>query len=68
MPAALRWRPGFLTALLLAGLGGCAGNQATGPTAGESGVDVKPVTYGGLQDTVKQLRGKVVVVDFWEFS
>jgi thiol-disulfide isomerase/thioredoxin len=28
-------------------------------------VDLKVVKYDGLADTVRQLRGKVVVVDFW---
>jgi thiol-disulfide isomerase/thioredoxin len=28
-------------------------------------VDVKVVKYDGLADTVRQLRGKVVVIDFW---
>jgi hypothetical protein len=28
-------------------------------------VDVKTVKYEGLSDTIKKLKGKVVVVDFW---
>jgi hypothetical protein len=28
-------------------------------------VNVKVVKYAGLADAVKQLKGKVVIVDFW---
>jgi len=28
-------------------------------------VDVKVVKYDGLKDAVKDLKGKLVVVDFW---
>jgi len=69
MRAVLRWRrAGFLTVLLMAGLAGCADKRTTTPTADDSGIEVKLVTYDGLQDAVKQLKGKVVVVDFWEHS
>jgi len=42
--------------LLPAGLLG----QAAAPE-----VSIKAVKYAGLGDTIRQLRGKVVVVDFW---
>jgi hypothetical protein len=32
---------------------------------GDSKVEVKVVKFAGLDDTVKQLKGKVVVMDFW---
>jgi thiol-disulfide isomerase/thioredoxin len=35
------------------------------PASSASGVDIKVVKYDGLADTVRQLRGKVVVIDFW---
>jgi hypothetical protein len=44
-----------LAVLLLAGAAGRAGE----------GVSVKVVKYDGLGETIKQLKGKVVVADFW---
>lgn len=35
------------------------------PPAAETKVDVKVVKYDGLKDAVKDLKGKLVVVDFW---
>ena len=35
------------------------------PTLGQEKVDVKVVSYEELGDIVRQLKGKVVVVDFW---
>ncbi len=31
----------------------------------EAKVEVKVVKYDGLKDAVKELKGKLVVVDFW---
>jgi hypothetical protein len=31
-----------------------------------SAIAVKPVTWQGYQDTIKSLKGKVVLVDFWQ--
>jgi hypothetical protein len=36
-----------------------------GSARAEDKVDVKVVNYPDLAKTVKQLKGKVVVVDFW---
>ncbi len=51
---AFRW-PALLAALLLL------------PTLGsaQDKVEVKVVKYAGLGDTIQQLKGKVIVVDFW---
>jgi thiol-disulfide isomerase/thioredoxin len=50
---------GLLALLLPAG-------PAPGPAAESApGVDLKVVKYDGLADTVRRLRGKVVVIDFW---
>ncbi len=38
--------------------------QAPSP-AGDAKVEVKVVKYDGLIDAVKNLKGKLVVVDFW---
>ncbi len=35
------------------------------PARAEDKVEVKVVKYPGLTDTIKQLAGKVRVVDFW---
>jgi thiol:disulfide interchange protein len=37
------------------------------PTRGraQEKVDIKVVKYGGLGEAIQQLKGKVVVVDFW---
>ena len=35
------------------------------PSPGQGKVDVKVVKYEELGDIVRQLKGKVVVVDFW---
>src|SRR5579884_3721763 len=42
-----------------------AARAADSTPAPGSKVDLKVVKYDGLADTVRQLRGKVVVVDFW---
>ena len=34
-------------------------------SAAQDKVDVKVVNYAGLGDTIKLLKGKVIVVDFW---
>jgi hypothetical protein len=46
-----------LVAVLLLG-------PATG-LAGDAKVETKVVKLPGLDDTVKQLKGKIVVMDFW---
>jgi hypothetical protein len=38
---------------------------ASTPTLGQEKVQVNVVTYEELGDIVRQLKGKVVVVDFW---
>ena len=38
---------------------------AVGSARAEDNVEVKVVKYPDLAKTVKQLKGKVVVVDFW---
>ena len=35
------------------------------PAFAQDKVDVKVVNYTGLTDTIKKLKGKIVVVDFW---
>jgi hypothetical protein len=39
-----------------------------GTALAENKVETKVVKYVGLADAVKQLKGKVVVVDFWADS
>jgi len=53
----IRWRTGFLmlSALFLL--------PAAAPA--EDKVEVKVAKYTDLTDTIKKLKGKVVVVDFW---
>jgi len=36
-----------------------------GAAAAEDKVDVRVVSYAELGETIRQLKGKVVVVDFW---
>jgi hypothetical protein len=50
-----RWL-GLLAVWLLAG--------ATG-WADDAKVEVKEVKFTGYTDTIKQFKGKIVVVDFW---
>ena len=59
---AIRWLCVLaLPALLLAGRPAApAQDKAAG-----AGVDVRVVKYDGLGDAVRQLQGKVVLVDFW---
>jgi thiol-disulfide isomerase/thioredoxin len=35
------------------------------PPAQDAAVEIKVVKFGGLEEAVKQFKGKVVVVDFW---
>ena len=52
-----RWRAGFVilsTIFLLPAL-----------ALAEDKVEVKVVKYAGLTDTIKKLKGKIIVVDFW---
>lgn len=51
---------GLAAMLWLAG----ADTRTTGQTA-EPEVTLKVVKYDGLAETIRKLRGKVVVVDFW---
>ena len=39
--------------------------QTPGPEAKVAPLEVKVVKYDGLKDAVKDLKGKLVVVDFW---
>jgi hypothetical protein len=39
--------------------------QAPSPETKVGPVEVKVVKYDGLKDAVKELKGKLVVVDFW---
>jgi hypothetical protein len=39
--------------------------QAPSPETKVAPVEVKVVKYDGLKDAVKELKGKLVVVDFW---
>jgi hypothetical protein len=38
---------------------------SAGTAPGQEKVNVRVVKYDGLAETVRQLKGKVVVVDFW---
>ncbi len=51
---------GLLTAALLV--------PRTVPAAEAAKEEIKVVTYAQLGDIIKQNRGKVVVVDFWNAS
>jgi hypothetical protein len=53
------WRPWplWLAVPFLAGLAGCGG------PAGK--VDLKVIALADLESTVQQLRGQVVVLEFW---
>jgi len=62
-----RGRPRWLALLLLAGVVGCTNTPPDSPKEGEViPVSLKHVTFTGYQDTLKQLKGKVVLVDFWQ--
>jgi hypothetical protein len=52
-------------ALIGLGMMALAGNARLGGQVQEPAVTVKAVSYAGLGDIVRQLKGKVVVVDFW---
>jgi hypothetical protein len=52
-----RWPVGFLMMSTLFALQTSAFAQDK--------VDVKVVKYAGLTDTIKKLKGKIVVVDVW---
>jgi hypothetical protein len=51
-----RWRVGFVA---------LAAFFFQAPAHAEDKVEVKVVKYTGLTDTIKKLKGKVTVVDFW---
>jgi hypothetical protein len=57
------------TTRIAAGVLGLTLAIATGPTPGGRSADVevafRPVKYADLCKTVRGLKGKVVVVDFW---
>jgi hypothetical protein len=53
-------RQGLLAVALLAVAGTCAGQ-------GDK-VEVRPVHLADLEKTIKALKGKVVVVDYWGFD
>jgi hypothetical protein len=53
----------FLLCLALAGAGGCA-KDTTPPIAAEQ-VGLKPIHFAELSETIRQHKGKVVVVNFW---
>lgn len=53
---------GAVAALLLASAG-CS--DAVKSTSSSGDVQIKPVTYAGFQDTLREQKGKVVVVDYW---
>jgi hypothetical protein len=52
-----RWRAGFvaLSALLV----------LAGPAFAQDKVEVKVAKYDDLAATIKKLKGKVIVIDFW---
>jgi hypothetical protein len=52
-----RWRAGFVMLSTFFVL------QA--PALAEDKAEVKVVKYAGLTDTIKKLKGKIIVVDFW---
>lgn len=62
-----RW-PGLLAMLFL--IQTPAATRAAGPEADDQTaggmVEVKKVKYDALIDIIKQFKGKVVVVDFWQ--
>ena len=51
---------GFGLVLLALALGSAS-------TQAQDKVEIKVVKYAGLADTIKALKGKVVLVDFWQF-
>ena len=62
----ISFRAGIGRSALLAGLFVATGTPAQDPPkAADAKVAVKIVKYPELGDAVKQLRGQVVVVDFW---
>jgi hypothetical protein len=52
-------------ALIVLGMLALTANTRVSGQAKEPEVTVKAVSYAGLGDIVRQLKGKVVVVDFW---
>ena len=53
----------LLGAALLLGQG-----AAQAPESGKGGVELRVVKYGGLAQEVVKHRGKVVVLDLWQFT
>jgi hypothetical protein len=41
---------------------------AQAPEPGKGGVELRVVKYGGLAQEVLKHRGKVVVLDLWQFT
>jgi hypothetical protein len=52
-----RWRVGFVALSTLFSFGV--------PALAEDKIDVKVAKYEDLATTIKKLKGKVVVIDFW---
>lgn len=51
-------------------LAGCSGNDSGTPPSTntkteEQEVRVTPITIAGYEETIRQLKGKVILVDFW---
>lgn len=59
---AMRWGLGALMLALLAPLA-----AAPAPKPADDKVTLRSVSYAELGDTLRSLKGKVVVVDFWAF-
>jgi thiol:disulfide interchange protein len=51
-----RWRAGFVVLATM---------FVHAHALAEDKVEVKVAKYGELTDTIKKLKGKVIVVDFW---
>jgi hypothetical protein len=42
--------------------------SAQAPAQGKDGVELRVVKYAGLAQEVAKHRGKVIVIDFWQFT
>lgn len=60
---AIRWGLTTVVLALLAPLG-----AAPAPKPADDKVTFRKVNYAQLGDTLRSLKGKVVVVDFWAFT
>ena len=63
----IRWClcPGLLSALMLVVATSPSTGQADKDKPDAAAVTVKVVKYAGMGDTIKGLKGKVIVADFW---